>query len=126
MTGWKTAEAAGERLEKVFNIINEESRKPAKNPIDTVLRDGVVVGLANHTALISKDGTERSIEDSAAPIRDAMGTISGAVMVFHDVTQRRRAEKALKEADQKRIISWRCWRTNFATLWCRSVTDCRS
>jgi PAS domain S-box-containing protein len=102
MTGWKTAEAAGERLEKVFNIINEETRKPAKNPVENVLRDGIVVGLANHTALISKDGTERSIEDSAAPIRDAMGRISGAVMVFHDVTQRRRVEKALKEADQKK------------------------
>jgi PAS domain S-box-containing protein len=102
MTGWKTAEAAGERLEKVFNIVNEETRKPAKNPVDKVLRDGIVVRLANHTALISKDGTERSIEDSAAPIRDAMGRISGAVMVFHDVTQRRRVEKALKEADQKK------------------------
>ena len=67
-----------------------------------VLREGIVVGLANHTALISKDGTERSIEDSAAPIRDATGEISGAVMVFHDVTERRRAEKALKEADKKK------------------------
>jgi PAS domain S-box-containing protein len=102
MTGWKTAEASGRRLEKVFNIINEETRKPAINPVDIVLRDGIVVGLANHTALIAKDGTERSIEDSAAPIRDTTGTISGAVMVFHDVTQRRRAEKALKEADQKK------------------------
>ena len=102
MTGWKTAEASGQPLEKVFNIINEDTRKPAKNPVDIVLRDGIVVGLANHTALIGKDGTERSIEDSAAPIRDATGTISGAVMVFHDVTQRRRAEKALKEADQKK------------------------
>lgn len=102
MTGWKTAESSGQRLEKVFNIINEETRKPAENPVYLVLRDGIVVGLANHTALIGKDGTERSIEDSAAPIRDATGTISGAVMVFHDVTQRRRVEKALKEADQKK------------------------
>ena len=102
MTGWKTAEASGQPLEKVFNIINEDTRKPARNPVDIVLRDGIVVGLANHTTLIGKDGTERSIEDSAAPIRDAMGTISGAVMVFHDVTQRRRAEKALKEADRKK------------------------
>jgi PAS domain S-box-containing protein len=102
MTGWKTAEASGEPLEKVFNIINEDTRKPARNPVEIVLRDGIVVGLANHTALIGKDGTEKSIEDSAAPIRDATGTISGAVMVFHDVTQRRLAEKALKEADQKK------------------------
>jgi PAS domain S-box-containing protein len=102
MTGWKTAEASGQPLEKVFDIINEDTRKPAKNPVDKVLREGIVVGLANHTALIGKDGTERSIEDSAAPIRDASGAISGAVMVFHDVTQRRRVEKALKEADQKK------------------------
>ena len=57
--------------------------------MDIVLRDGIVVGLANHIALIGKDGRERSIEDSAALIRDATGTVSGAVMVFHDVTQRR-------------------------------------
>ena len=102
MTGWKTAEASGQPLEKVFNTINEDTRKPARNPVDRVLRDGVVVGLANHSALIGKDGTERSIEDSAAPIRNTTGRISGAVMVFRDVTQRRRAEKALKEADQKK------------------------
>jgi PAS domain S-box-containing protein len=102
MTGWKTAETSGQPLDRVFNIISEDTRKPAKNPVDKVLRDGIVVGLANHTALIGQDGTERSIEDSAAPIRDATGMICGAVMVFHDVTQRRRAEKALKEADQKK------------------------
>jgi PAS domain S-box-containing protein len=102
MTGWKTAEASGQPLDKIFNIINEDTRKPAKSPVEIVLRDGIVVGLANHTALIGKDGTERSVEDSAAPIRDATGRISGAVMVFHDVTQRRRAEKALKEADQRK------------------------
>jgi PAS domain S-box-containing protein len=102
MTGWNTDEASGQPLENIFTIINEESRQPAKNPVDKVLREGIVVGLANHTALIAKDGTERSIEDSAAPIRDATGDISGAVMVFHDVTERRRAEKALKDADKKK------------------------
>jgi PAS domain S-box-containing protein len=102
MTGWKTDEASGQPLEKVFSIINEETRQPAKNPVDKVLREGIVVGLANHTALIARDGTERSIEDSAAPIRDATGNMSGAVMVFHDVTERRRAEKALKDADKKK------------------------
>ena len=102
MTGWKTDEASGQPLEKVFNIINEETRQPAKNPVDKVLREGIVVGLANHTALIARDGAERSIEDSAAPIRDATGNISGAVMVFHDVTERRRVEKALKDADKKK------------------------
>jgi PAS domain S-box-containing protein len=102
MTGWKTAEACDQPLEKVFNIINEETRQPAHNPVHKVLREGRVVALANHTALIARDGTERGIEDSAAPIKDAAGSISGAVMVFHDVTERRRAEKALKEAGKRK------------------------
>ena len=102
MTGWKSGEASGQPLETVFTIINEETREPAKNPVAKVLREGAVVGLANHTALISKDGTERSIEDSAAPIRGATGKISGAVMVFHDVTERRRVEKALKDGDRRK------------------------
>ena len=102
MTGWNLAEAFGQPLEKVFTIINEETREAARNPVEKVLREGTVVGLANHTALISKDGMETSIEDSAAPIRDAAGEISGAVMVFHDVTERRRAERAMKEADKRK------------------------
>ena len=102
MTGWKTDEACGQLLENIFKIINEETRQPAANPVNRVLREGVVVGLANQTALLSKNGTERSIEDSAAPIRDAAGKISGAVMVFHDVTERRLTENALKEADKKK------------------------
>ena len=102
LTGWETTEASGQPVQKVFNVINEDSREPAKNPVDVVLRDGIAIRLANHTALIAKDGTERSIEDSAAPIRDATGRISGAVMVFRDVTQRRLAEKTLQETDQKK------------------------
>lgn len=102
MTGWNLDEAFGQPLDKVFTIINEETRGPAKSPVTKVLQEDIVVGLANHTALISKNGTERSIEDSAAPIRDASGNMSGAVMVFHDVTERRRAEKALKESDKKK------------------------
>jgi PAS domain S-box-containing protein len=99
MTGWKSEEAGGQPLETVFNIINEQTRQPADNPITKVLREGVVVGLANHTALIARDGTETAIEDSAAPIKDAAGRIFGAVMVFHDVTERRRAE-----SERERLI----------------------
>ncbi|MBA2690607.1 MAG: PAS domain S-box protein, partial [Burkholderiales bacterium] len=99
LTGWKSNEASGQPLEKVFNIIDEKTRQPAVNPISKVLREGIVVGLVNHTALIAKDGGEVSIEDSAAPIKDAKG-ISGAVMVFHDVTQRRRAEEALRKSEK--------------------------
>jgi PAS domain S-box-containing protein len=100
MTGWKSDDVIGRPVERVFNIINEETRQPAPNPVTTVLRDGVVVGLANHTALIARDGREIAIDDSAAPIRDRTGKISGVVMVFHDVTKQRQAETALRESNQ--------------------------
>ncbi len=93
LTGWNSPDAAGQSLEKIFNIINEVTRRPAANPIRQVLQKGITMGLANHTALISRAGMEISIEDSAAPIKDSGGKISGAVMVFHDVTERRRAEE---------------------------------
>lgn len=94
LTGWKSGEATGQPMARIFHIINEETRAAAVNPVDRVLQEGIAIELANHTALVSKDGMEISIEDSAAPIKDASGKISGAVMVFHDVTQRRRAREA--------------------------------
>jgi PAS domain S-box-containing protein len=100
MTGWKSEEASGQPLETVFNIVNEQTRLTAPNPVARVLREGAVVGLANHTALIARDGTETAIADSAAPIRDENGKVSGVVMVFHDVTEQRRAENALRESNQ--------------------------
>jgi len=100
MTAWSSSEAAGEPLERVFQIIHEHTRAPAISPVRLVLRAGNVVGLANHTALISKDGTETPIDDTAAPIRDASGRLLGVVMVFHDVTVRRRAEAALRQESQ--------------------------
>ena len=102
MTGWSTAEARGEPLERVFRIINEDTRRLAENPVGKAMQVGKVIGLANHTALISKDGSEIPIEDSAAPIRDTQGNTCGAVMVFHDVTQRRRAEQALRDTDRRK------------------------
>ena len=102
MTGWALADAMGLPLERIFNIVNEQTRQPVANPVAKVLQEGIIVGLANHTVLIAKDGTEVAIEDSAAPIRDASGAVSGAVMVFHDVTARRRAETALREADRRK------------------------
>jgi len=101
LTGWKVAEAQGRPLAEVFNIINEESRKPGPNPVERVLREGKVVALANHTTLISRDGQERPIDDSAAPIKDEQGRTLGVVMVFHDVTERRRAEAALRESERQ-------------------------
>jgi PAS domain S-box-containing protein len=100
MTGWKLDEAAGQPLENVFKIINEQTRKPAPNPVTTVLREGVVVGLAIHTTLIARDGREIAIADSGAPVRNASGELSGVVMVFHDVTNERKAEHSLHESNQ--------------------------
>jgi PAS domain S-box-containing protein len=102
MTGWSLQEARGVHLERIFRIVNEDTRQPVANPVSKVLQEGAIVGLANHTVLIAKDGSEVAIEDSAAPIRDANGAISGAIMVFHDVTDRRRAEIVLREADRRK------------------------
>src|SRR6185437_14129131 len=89
LTGWTLAEAAGVPLTRVFNIVNEETRHAVENPATRSLRDGIVVGLANHTLLIAKDGSERPIDDSAAPIRNGQGEVGGVVLVFRDVTERR-------------------------------------
>jgi PAS domain S-box-containing protein len=92
LTGWSHQEALGQPLERVFRILNEVTRKPVENPAGRALRDGVVVGLANHTVLIKKDGTETPIDDSAAPIRDELGKVSGCVLIFRDVTAQRFVE----------------------------------
>ena len=92
LTGWSLADASGKSLTDVFNIVNADTRKQVESPTVRALREGVVVGLANHTLLISKDGTERPIDDSAAPIRNPQGEVAGAVLVFRDITERKRAE----------------------------------
>jgi PAS domain S-box-containing protein len=97
LVGWKAAEATGRNLEDVFQIVNEETRQPVDNPALRALRDGRIVGLANHTILISRDGTERPIDDSAAPIRDTQGNTLGSVLVFRDVSEQRRAERASRK-----------------------------
>ena len=99
LTGWRGSEAVGRPLHEVFRIINEDTRLPASNPAERVLREGVVVGLANHRALLSRDGTERPIADSGAPIRDRSGHIRGAVLVFRDQTEERRAKEALAASE---------------------------
>lgn len=90
MTGWQNSAALARPLTQVFNIVNEETRQPAQNPVDTCLAEGKIVGLASNTLLIGRDGTEYGIEDSAAPIRNASGHVLGVVLVFHDVTEQRR------------------------------------
>ena len=98
LTGWKAAEACGQALEKVFRIVSEQTRAAVESPVTRVLRDGYLAGLGHHTLLLSRDGTGRPIDDSAAPIRDRGGTVVGVVMIFRDVSERRRAERALQTA----------------------------
>jgi two-component system, chemotaxis family, CheB/CheR fusion protein len=98
LTGWLSAEAAGVPLEQVFAIVNEGTRLPVENPVEKALRLGIIVGLANHTVLIARDGTERPIDDSAAPIRTPGGEVHGAVLVFRDVTERHAIERELLAA----------------------------
>jgi PAS domain S-box-containing protein len=101
LTGWTLEEASGLPLETVFQIVNEETRATVENPATRALREGLVVGLANHTLLIARDDTERPIDDSAAPIRNARGEVAGVVLVFRDVTERRRAEQALRHSEER-------------------------
>jgi PAS domain S-box-containing protein len=97
LTGWSVKEAQGELLSTVFHIVDEHLRKPVESPADKVRRLGTVVGLANHTILIRKDGTETPIDDSGAPIRDDEGKLTGIVLVFRDITERKLVEEAALE-----------------------------
>ena len=108
LTGWPGVEAAGRPLEEVLVIINEKTRQPAENPVQRVIREGIVVGLANHTLLLSRDGREIPIDDSAAPIRSGEGSIVGVVMVFRDITDRRareREESDRVDAQRARVLA---------------------
>jgi PAS domain S-box-containing protein len=102
LTGWRLDEARDHACTEVFNIVNEQTLRAVENPVMRVLQEGVVVGLANHTLLIGADGKERPIEDSGAPIRNREGRIDGVVLVFRDVTDRRRVEGEREVAMRER------------------------
>jgi PAS domain S-box-containing protein len=103
LTSWKEQEALVEPIQGVFRIINEKTHAPAEDLFARVLSEKRVVGLANDTALVTKDGREVPIEDSAAPINDSAGNLIGVVLVFHDVTEKRRAQAALREALERAV-----------------------
>lgn len=101
LTGWEEDEAVGQPLDLVYRVVDEDSGQPVPLPVERVLHDGEIVGLSNHTLLIARDGQQRPIADSAAPIRNEVGTITGVVLVFRDQSKRRAMEKARAESARR-------------------------
>jgi PAS domain S-box-containing protein len=101
LTGWMLTEATGHGLTDIFRIVNAGTREPVTDPVQLVMAKGEVVGLANHTVLLARDGQEYQIADSAAPIRNDAGDIVGVVLVFSDVTEKYRVEMALRDSEDR-------------------------
>lgn len=101
LTGWSEAEAVGRTLTEVFRIIDGTTREPSVNPAEKVLRTGKVVGLANHTILLSRDGREYQIADSGSPIRDEEESIQGIILVFRDVTTEYALQASIRQSEQR-------------------------
>ena len=106
LCGWPLADALGQQLSRVFRVVHERTLEPREDPVSQVLRTNAVIELANHTALIARDGSRRLIADSGAPIRDAAGRLIGVVLVFRDVTEKQRIEDALLRARQLEAIGF--------------------
>jgi PAS domain S-box-containing protein len=104
LTGWSQEEARGRHLSEVFRIVGEKTRQPCPDPVERVLGTGLTVELANHTILVSRDGRERIVADSAAPIRDQESRVVGAVLVFRDITEKRKMEEELLKSQKLESI----------------------
>jgi len=101
LTGWQLHDAKNKKLTAVFNIVNEDTKKPVQDPVAMVIRKNVVIGLANHTELISKDGTRWPISDSAAPIFDHDNNLTGVVLVFHEIMAQKKAEQEKEQLEDQ-------------------------
>lgn len=138
LCGWTNDEARGRHLAEIFRIVNVKTRLEVQNPVYEVLENGKTVGLANHTVLISRDGSEYHIADSAAPIRDAGGAINGVVLVFSDVTAEYEAGEKQRESERSKSVlfanlpgmAYRCkndanWTMEFISEGCFDLTGYR-
>jgi len=128
LTGWKHSDVSGRPAAEVFHIVNETTHQPAFLPVADTLAKGAIHGLANHTLLIARDGTERPIADSCAPIRDREGQVIGAVLVFRDVSEERRAGAAQRTSEERfrALVSASArmiWRTDAGGLITEPVPD---
>jgi len=120
LTGWKATEAFGKNLHEILHIINAHTREPAINPLDQVLKSGKTIGLANHTILISKNGAEYQIADSAAPIIDNEGCVRGVILVFRDVSEKYRLEEAQRDSEDQLNFAME---TSLIGVWTLNLKD---
>lgn len=126
LTGWRLDEARGRRLREVVRIINEQTRRPVPDPVRRCLRDGTVVGFSDHSVLVGRDGSELGVEHSAAPVRDRKGRVLGAVLVFRDVTERRRLQQEIKYRASHDALTSLCNRHVFEEALTKLLRDRRS
>ena len=125
LTGWTLSEAFGKSLKDVFHIINEETRQQVENPVAKVLERGMIVGLANHTILVRRDGSEVPLDDSGAPIKDENGNVTGVVLVFHDISERKEMERKLEDYNKnlQNLVEERTKKLELTALYARNLIE---